>query len=56
MLNAGITFFLIGILAYVLGANQIAGLSIEVGKLLLIIFVFMAIISFLINMLKGKKR
>ncbi len=54
MLRAAITFFLIGILAYVLGANNIAGLSVEVGRIFLWVFVLFALISFVVGLLSGK--
>jgi len=53
MLRASITFFILAILAYVLGANGIAGLSTEIGKLFLIVFLVLAIISFIVSMLRG---
>ncbi|HEX4925005.1 MAG TPA: DUF1328 family protein [Bdellovibrionales bacterium] len=55
MLNAAIAFFLIGLLAMLFGANGIAGLSMEAGRLLLIVFVVLAVISFLVSLLRGKK-
>jgi uncharacterized membrane protein YtjA (UPF0391 family) len=55
MLRASISFFLIGLLAYFLGASNIAGLSIELGKILLIVFVGLAVVSFLITVVTGKK-
>ncbi len=57
MLRAAITFFILAIVAFVLGANGIAGLSMEIGRLLLIVFLVLAVISFFINMMgrKGQK-
>lgn len=52
MIRASIGFFILAILAYILGANQIAGLSMEIGKILIIVFVILAVISFLF----GRKR
>ena len=54
MLQAAIAFFLIGLLAMFLGANNVAGLSVELGRILLIVFVVLAVISFLVNLLRGK--
>ncbi|MGZ3652889.1 MAG: DUF1328 domain-containing protein [Bdellovibrionota bacterium] len=55
MLRASISFFLIGLLAVVLGANNIAGLSIEVGKTLLFVFVALSVLSFLYTIVTGKR-
>lgn len=55
MLRASISFFVIGILAYVLGAYNIAGLSIDIGKIMLIIFLVLAVLSFLLTLITGKK-
>lgn len=55
MLNAAIAFFLIGLLAMFFGASGIAGLSMEAGRLLLIVFVVLAVISFIVSLLRGKK-
>ncbi|WP_347357994.1 DUF1328 family protein [Bdellovibrio sp.] len=55
MLRAAIIFFIIAIVAYLLGAGGIAGLSVEIGRLLLFVFLALAIISFIINLLSGKK-
>lgn len=54
MLRAAIAFFIIGILAIVLGANNVAGLSVEVGRTLLIVFVVLSIISFLASLAGGR--
>jgi uncharacterized membrane protein YtjA (UPF0391 family) len=55
MLRASITFFLIAILAYVFGANSIAGVSMEIGKLTFLIFVGLAIVSYLFSITRGQK-
>lgn len=54
MLRAAIAFFILAIVAFVLGANGIAGMSMEIGRLLLIVFLVLAVISFFINMI-GRK-
>ena len=46
MLRASITFFVLGILSMLLGMNGIAGLSIEIGKILLFVFLVLAVVSF----------
>ncbi|WP_374077004.1 DUF1328 domain-containing protein [Bdellovibrio bacteriovorus] len=54
MLRAAIIFFVIAIVAFIFGASGIAGMSMEIGRLLLLVFLALAIISFLINLL-GRK-
>lgn len=53
MLRASIIFFVLGIVSVLLGMNNIAGLSIEIGKILLLIFVVLSIISFFMGRKKG---
>ncbi len=54
MLRAAIGFFVIALLAIVLGANNLAGISMEVGKLLLFVFLALAVVSFVISLFGGK--
>ena len=56
MLRAAIMFFVLGLIAIVLGAYNFAGLSIEVGKIILFAFLILAAISFLGSLLTGKNR
>ena len=55
MLRAAIAFFILGLLAVLLGANEIGGLSVDIGKVLLFIFVILAIISFIASLFTGKR-
>ncbi len=55
MLRAAIAFFVIGLIAVVLGANNVAGLSIEMGKIILYVFLALAVLSFLYTLLTGRK-
>ncbi len=55
MIRASISFFILGLVALLLGATGIAGLSVEIGKILLIVFLSLAIISFLASLVTGKK-
>ncbi len=55
MLRAAIGFFVLGLLAYILGAGNIAGLSMEVGRLLLFVFVGLAVLSFIGTLITGRK-
>ena len=54
MLRAAITFFVIALLALLFGATGFAGLSLEIGKTLLFVFLVLAAISFLISLSAGK--
>jgi len=55
MLRAAIAFFILGLLAILLGANGVGGLSIDIGKTLLFIFLILAVISFIASMVVGKR-
>jgi uncharacterized membrane protein YtjA (UPF0391 family) len=55
MIRAAISFFVLALVAYVLGAYGIAGLSIDIGKILLIIFLAMALITFIASLVSDKK-
>ncbi len=55
MLNAAITFFVLAILAFVLGANGVAGISMEIGRTLLWVFLLFAVISFVANLVRGRR-
>lgn len=54
MVRAAIAFFVLALVAFVLGATGIAGLSIEIGKILLVVFLVLAVISFLGSVIWGK--
>lgn len=56
MVRAAIAFFVLALVAYLLGANGIAGISIEIGKILLVVFLVLAAISFLASLFSGRKR
>jgi uncharacterized membrane protein YtjA (UPF0391 family) len=55
MLRIAIGFFILGLMAILLGANGIAGISLEIGKNLLFVFLVLAIISFIASMVTGRK-
>src|SRR4051812_32842897 len=55
MLRAALGFFIIGLIAVLLGANNVAGVSMEVGKLLLFVFLALAVLSTLIGLMGGGK-
>lgn len=55
MLRAAITFFIIGLIAMFLGMNNIAGISVELGKLLLFVFAGLAVVSFVFSLMSGRR-
>ncbi len=55
MLRAALAFFILAIIAILLGATGVAGLSIEIGRTLLMVFLILAVISFLAGIFTGKK-
>ncbi len=54
MLRASISFFIIGLLAYLVGAGNLAGLSKNVGTMLLQIFVVLSVLSFMLSLFTGR--
>jgi uncharacterized membrane protein YtjA (UPF0391 family) len=56
MVRAAIGFFILALIAFILGATGIAGLSMEIGRILLVIFLVLAIISFLGSLLTGGRK
>lgn len=55
MIRAAIAFFILAIIAFFLGANGIAGISMEIGRVLLFVFLVLAVISFVGSIATGKK-
>ncbi|MFN9069122.1 MAG: DUF1328 family protein [Bdellovibrionales bacterium] len=55
MIRAAISFFILAILAYFLGAYGVAGLSVEIGKVLLVVFLALAFVSFLASLVSGRR-
>lgn len=55
MLRAAIAFFVLGLVAILLGANGVGGLSLDIGKTLLFVFLILAVISFVASMITGRK-
>jgi uncharacterized membrane protein YtjA (UPF0391 family) len=46
LISIAIIFFVIAIVAYAVGAKGLAGLSAEIGRTLLFVFIILAIITF----------
>jgi uncharacterized membrane protein YtjA (UPF0391 family) len=55
MLRAAIAFFVLGLVAILLGANGVGGLSLDIGKILLFVFLILSIISFVASLVAGRK-
>lgn len=55
MLNAAIIFFVLGLVAILLGAGNIAGVSLEIGQTLLAVFLILAVVSLVANLITGRK-
>jgi uncharacterized membrane protein YtjA (UPF0391 family) len=55
MLRAAIAFFILGLVAILLGANGVGGLSLDIGKTLLFVFLILAVISFIASLVTGRK-
>ena len=55
MLRATIAIFVLGLIAILLGANGVGGLSLDIGKTLLFVFLILAVISFIASMVSGRK-
>ena len=55
MLRAAIAFFVLGLIAILLGANGVGGLSLDIAKTLLFVFLILAVISFIASMVSGRK-
>ena len=56
MLRAALAFFVIALIAILLGAGNIAGVSIEMGKLLLFVFLALAVLTFLGSLITGRNK
>jgi hypothetical protein len=54
MLRLSILFYVLGLTSILFGANNIGGLSVEVGKWLLLIFLFVSVVLFAWSLFFGK--
>jgi uncharacterized membrane protein YtjA (UPF0391 family) len=53
LLSAGLLFLVIALVAYVLGANGVAGMSAGLGRMVLGIFLVLAVIILIIRFVNG---
>lgn len=54
MLRAAIIFFVMGLLAVLFGAYNVAGISFEMGRLLLWAFLALAVVSVVVGLVTGR--
>lgn len=54
MLRAALGFFVLALIAVILGASGVAGVSMEIGRALLVIFLILAVISFVAGIVSGR--
>jgi uncharacterized membrane protein YtjA (UPF0391 family) len=54
MLRAAILFFVIALVAILFGATGFAGVSMEIGKTVLFVFLVLAVISFVASLVTGR--
>lgn len=55
MLRAALFFFVLAVVAMLLGAYGVAGISMEAGRLLLFVFLVLAVITGAIALISGRK-
>ena len=54
MLRYAVIFFVIALIAAVLGFGGIAAGAADIAKLLFVVFLALAVLSFVVNLVKGK--
>ena len=55
MLRAAIVFFVIALISYIFGMYNFAGVSIDIGRTLLSVFLILAVISFMVSLISGRR-
>lgn len=55
MIRAAIGFFVLALVALILGATGVAGLSMDIGKILVAVFLVLAAVSFIASLVSGKQ-
>ena len=54
MLRAALAFFVLALVAIFIGATGFAGVSMEIGRMLLFVFLILAVISFIGSLVSGR--
>ena len=55
MLRAAVLFFVLGLVAIILGAGRVGGISLEIGQTLLGVFLILAVISLVVSLVTGRR-
>jgi len=55
MLRVAIAFFVFAILAYILGATGVGGMSLEVGRFFLVLFLVFSVVGVAIGLIGGDR-
>lgn len=55
MLGAALLFFVLGLIAMLMGAGNVAGMSFEIGQTLLAVFLVLAVVSLVIGLFTGRR-
>ncbi len=55
MLRAILAFFVLAVFALLVGATGMAGISIEIGRVVLVAFLVFAVVAVAIGLLKGRR-
>lgn len=55
MLRAAFAFFIVALIAMILGASGVAGVSMDVAQTILVVFLVLAAISFVAGIVSGRK-
>lgn len=55
MLKASVFFFILGIIAMLLGLNGVAGLTFEAGRMALIAFLALAVLGFVAGLISSRR-
>ena len=56
MFRAALGFFLLALLSVVLGASGVAGVSLDIGRALLLTFIILAVLSFVAGLITEAKK
>lgn len=54
MLRAALLFFVLALVAIIFGATGFAGISMDIGRTLLAVFLVLAVISFIVGLIAGR--
>lgn len=54
MLRAALAFFVLALVAIFIGATGFAGVSMEIGRMLLFVFLVLAVVSYVASLVSGR--